>query len=179
MPITANSNRRGYTLIELMLVIVLVSLVLGSVAALLGGAFRANRTMQNHRSAMHAVQRLAEQFREDIHGAASVEAVDQKLAINLPEEKIAVYELKQNIVERTVTSAGKVVHRDGFDLPPGGTAVFETPASEGNRLASLIVTYPLGAMQPEHSDRRTLRIEAASGFVGAKTEANAKPPTVD
>jgi len=158
------TSRRGYTLIELMLVITLASMVLGSVGVLMQSVWRANRGMQGHRDMVRSIQRLSTQFRDDVHIAASVEAAGEKLTIAMPNDRVATYHFENQAVERTVESAGQMARHESFPLPPHATVAFAADPQGERGLASLQLTYPLGAIQPELADRRTLTIEAAHGL---------------
>lgn len=152
--------RRAYTLVEMVLVIALMALVFSAAAVFLHSVLRSTRAAQSHRGAISSIQRLATQFRDDIHAADSATPADGKLSIHQPQGETIVYAATDAAIERTVEVDGKVTHRDAFDLFPSATAKFETGQSSGG-LVSLIIDYPLDAAQPEFSDHRKLRIEAA------------------
>jgi prepilin-type N-terminal cleavage/methylation domain-containing protein len=156
--------RRGFTLIELMAVITLVSLALSAVAVLLNGVFQANRSAENHRALTRSIQRLATQFREDIHSASSVDLEPNEFVAFIAQtQTMAAYQVEGNSIQRSFGSLGQLLQRDTFDLPAGATVTFDDDADGTRSLASLVVTYPLNPNKPELSDRRTLRIEAAIG----------------
>ncbi|MCC7084821.1 MAG: prepilin-type N-terminal cleavage/methylation domain-containing protein [Pirellulales bacterium] len=156
------SPRRAYTLIEMVIVITLVTLVLATVAALLGSVMRSNRAALSHRDWIRSVQRLAMQFRDDVHAARSARPADGKLSLSLPNGETVVYAATDESIQRTVESDDIVAQRDSFDLPSAAIARFEVVPSGDGHLASLLVTYPLDPMQAEFSDRRTLRIDACT-----------------
>lgn len=170
------TTRRAFTIIELMLVITLASMVLGSVAVLMQGVWRANRGMGQHSDVVRSIQRLATQFRSDIHSASNVESAANQLTISLPSGEVATYRLENGAIERKVDSAGKIPRRDAFPLPPNATIAFQTNPAGQYPLATLRVTYPLGTTQPELADHRTLTIEAAQGLnLNAKPQATNPP----
>jgi hypothetical protein len=153
-------TRRAYTLIEAVFVISMMALVLATVGMLFNSVLRADRGLQSHRGSMTSIQWLAMQFRDDIHAATSARTADGKLSIQEASGDTVIYTADDETINRTVESNGQVTHRDTFDLLPAATAKFETdPAAD--RVVSLLVSYPLDGSQPEFSDYRTLRIDAA------------------
>lgn len=166
-------TRRGFTLVELMIVITLFALALSAVAILLKGVLQANRTAENHRAITRSIQRLAIQFRDDIHSASAVNLKDNELIAHVPQtQNSTTYQVDGNSIHR-IEALGQQVNRDEFELPSGAIATFDDDVDGTRSLASLVLTYPLNSSQPKFSNRRTLRIEAAVG--GTRSSSGVQP----
>lgn len=63
--------RRGVTLIEMMVVIAMLSVAFAAMGGLLHGVWRVQHAMDDHRLRLDTLERLAAQFRSDVHRAAS------------------------------------------------------------------------------------------------------------
>jgi type II secretory pathway pseudopilin PulG len=66
-----SGNRVAVSLIELLVVISLLSVAMAAMGALLHGVWRVQSAMDDHQLSMSAFQRLAAQFRSDVHCATT------------------------------------------------------------------------------------------------------------
>jgi prepilin-type N-terminal cleavage/methylation domain-containing protein len=159
-------RRRGFTLVEMTVVVSLASIVLGGVAVLLQGVWRAERSVADHRAIRAAMFRLGELFRADVHAGKVADAMTppdgataDKIALALPGDRTVEYSWANAQIERVVRVNGEIVHQDTFPLPAGATAVWQVADAEP-RLVTLLITMPLGVKQLELADERTMRIDA-------------------
>ena len=162
--------RRGTTLIETLIVVTLVSAVLGTVAVLLQGVWRAERAVRDHRASMASVFRVAELFRNDVHAGTLAEApppagtsLIHRLVLSLPEGRTVEYQSDGPNIVRVVQAGGAITHRDTFPLTAHSTAGWQLSADDPRHIA-LLISQPLGSQQLPLSDKRTLRIDAAVGL---------------
>jgi hypothetical protein len=167
-------TRRAYTLVELLLVVSLATVVLSTLGVLLHGAWRVERTMTNHRQFVDTLDRLAQQFRTDIHQATSVRigtaaqsgGKSAPFIVAMSNEE-AEYSLGQATVSRIVRREGNIVARETFQLPDGGDIRWEISPGGGakqRQVASLLISYPLVSTARDLSDKRNLRVDAAIGL---------------
>jgi prepilin-type N-terminal cleavage/methylation domain-containing protein len=162
-------RRRGFTLVEMTVVVSLASIVLGGVAVLLQGIWRAERSVANHRTNMAAMFRIGELFRDDVHAGKFTDAalppngppVDE-IAFVLPGDRTVEYSSSDAQIERIVRVKEEVVHQDTFSLPAGSTAGWHLADQEPYRV-TLLITIPQGAKQLDPADKRIIRIDATMG----------------
>ena len=104
-------TRRAYTLIEAVFVISMMALVLATVGMLFNSVLRADRGLQSHRGSMRSIQRLAMQFRDDIHAATSATTADGKLSIQEASGDTVIYTaddvIRHELVARIVDAYDK------------------------------------------------------------------------
>jgi len=166
--------RRGYTLVELMMVIPLMSLTIGGAAVLLHGAWRVEQVMRYHDETINHITQLADQFRRDVHAANSA-SIDKpsgegklpSFFLSLNDGRQAQYQLDNFFcVERTMRRGDVVLAHESFALPPKSAITFEvgrpnTQPTLSKDQASLIISYPLAG--GDFSSSRELRIDATLG----------------
>jgi prepilin-type N-terminal cleavage/methylation domain-containing protein len=164
--------RRGFTLIEILVVITLTSTILGGIAVLLHGVWRTERSVSDHRTQMTVLFHVAELFRADTNAgeltAPAPEpggpAVDQ-VALAYPNERILEYRAADAQIERIVRIRGAITHRDTFKLAANSSASWRLGAAEPRRLIMQIIRRPPDALadssetKPEEAER-AWRVEA-------------------
>ncbi len=79
-----SSARRAVTLIEMLVVISLLSVAMGAMGMLLNGVWHVQRAMDEHHTTLATLERLAAQFRSDVHSAlsAAIQIGDQSAGVN-------------------------------------------------------------------------------------------------
>lgn len=155
---------RGFTLIEMVVVISVGSMVMGMAATTLALLMRAEGEGAESASVSVATTRLARSFRDDVRGAASA-VVDAPKMIRLTQnDALSIqYEAEQALVRRTLRQGDSVTHRDEFHLLQGEVRFELTHDGQGavlmhtNRPDS--TTDDLNEARPV----RSLRIEAVLG----------------
>ena len=65
----SRSGRAGFALVEMMIVMAIGTVLVGVLAATLSKVIAANGRASDHLEALVGMQRLAEQFRRDVHAA--------------------------------------------------------------------------------------------------------------
>jgi prepilin-type N-terminal cleavage/methylation domain-containing protein len=80
------TRRRAVTLIEMLIVISLLSVAFAAMAFLLNSVWRIQHSMNAHSLTLNTLLRLADQFRSDVHSAASasIRIGDQSASVNPP-----------------------------------------------------------------------------------------------
>ena len=117
--------RRGFTLVELLVVIGGVAVTLGMCVALIQSLLRLDRGARLHLAETSAVGRIGHQFRQDVRAAsrAKEDASRLELALAAPDERIVEYE------ERTGS-------------PAAASSGRATRSCAGNRTASIAAVRP-------------------------------------
>lgn len=133
--------RRGYSLVEMMVVIVLFGVVASLTASALLTMFRADRLLQEDSAAGHAVAQIEMALRDDIHAADQADIDDNRLLLTHPSSERVIYTSLPAAVTRErvrMEQAGEqVVARDQFRLPRGQELKWQTSEKEGLRWVSI------------------------------------------
>ena len=114
--------RRGYTLIESLVVIVLTSTTLTVVTVTMHTLHRAEHRLREDLQSQRALEQLAFRLRQDSHGAASAaigevtEARSRSLTLVTPDEQRIEYSSAGTGIERVVRRGETISHRDRFLL---------------------------------------------------------------
>ena len=116
------TQRRGYSLVEMLVVMTLMAVVMSSIALVLHGLHRAERRLHDDVDFDRTLQRLATQFRVDAHaarGAGEIADDDDSqsaLTLEMPDEKTVTYSIEPGGVRRLVRQGENTIHREWFAL---------------------------------------------------------------
>ncbi len=144
--IPSQSARRGYSLIELLVVITSVTVILGLCAVTIQALMRVNGDAQARLSASATFARLASQFRADVHGSDEVQLTPASPAGSNPADAkvpaglkltrgpnvVIQYEARNGRVARDESIAGKRSRHESYLVGKGNVVVFER-REEGSR----------------------------------------------
>jgi prepilin-type N-terminal cleavage/methylation domain-containing protein len=158
--------RRGYTLVEMMFAITLTSIVLATVGVMLHGVFRVQRTMADHTQFLDHLSRLAEQFRNDVHQAQSVEPAGQSCVVSFRDGKQIEYRVAADGISRTVRRGKEILGRDTHFLPIEFAGQWKLDAADAGAkpIATLIVSPVPRENAESQDDLRQFRIDAVVGL---------------
>lgn len=158
-------RQNGFTLIEVLVVITVGTAVFGAAIGVLYLLKEAQVAAQERLASGRAVSRLAEAFRDDVHGAAAMERLGQGSAeegvvwhLEIPPDTDVEYRFSSAAVERTQRIGHSTV-RETYRLPPGTRATFEPGEASGS-----IVTLRLEAAPQGSAKWRPVIIEAVLGL---------------
>jgi type II secretory pathway component PulJ len=163
------SSRRGFTIVEVLLVVGAVSLVLGLCAGLLHVLLRLDRTGRAHLVETTTVGRLARQFRQDVHAATRAKPVAgadgplSNLELAFPEDRIVAYEAREHALVRTQNHGAEVERRETYTLPFRREPRFLVRDDEGKVWVSLRLPRGAESDTGPKSLRHDLQIEALAG----------------
>jgi type II secretory pathway component PulJ len=113
-------NRRGTSLVEMLVVVTAISLIVGATGVCLQGAYRADRRTREELSRQAALHRLAVQFRSDAHRAQAARLLAPAgqqpagLAFAQPDGKSIEYRWQEERLERRVLDGQNRLHSDSF-----------------------------------------------------------------
>jgi prepilin-type N-terminal cleavage/methylation domain-containing protein len=180
----ARGQTAGFTLVEVMLVISLSSIVLCTVGVIFHGLRSAQRALREHQTAIDNIARLAEQFRADVHAAASAkitpaaksgdsESPPDMLKLSQTREKDIEYAADGNCVTRMARLGDQITQRESYALPAQCQVQWRLDELSGSpaQRASAHLRYPLGDQGLEFSDQRQLRIDAIVNLRGPEALA--------
>lgn len=132
-------HRRGFTLVEVLIAMLLGSAALGLLTTTMAAVLRRADSAGNHLEAMTGLARLAEQLRRDVHQASSARAVTEMhkpdvLKLQRPDGVSLAYRecpggvLRESIRDEMVTA------RERFALPGLEVAHWTAAASPGEQV---------------------------------------------
>jgi type II secretory pathway pseudopilin PulG len=142
-------SRRGFTLLEVLIVVTSVAALLGVCAVTIQLLFRLSADSQTRLTAAVAIDRLGRQLRGDVHGsqsaqlAADPKAPSQPAALRLSFETghEITYSPRAHSVVRSETRGGKAFRREEYVLGPSQDARFEVRDETSRRWAVLILSH--------------------------------------
>jgi prepilin-type N-terminal cleavage/methylation domain-containing protein len=120
--IARRRGRRGMTLIEMLVVVTGAAVMLGLCVVTLQLLLRLETDARAKLTATSAIDRLAGEFRADVHAATEAKP---GLLLTIAPTRLVSYKPTMAGLIRTETEAGKTVRRDEFSLGSGLAARFE------------------------------------------------------
>lgn len=139
-----SSSRRGISLIEMMVAITCTSILLGLCAVSIQTLWRAAGDGQARRTAAAGLNRLAEQFREDVHAASPPgdgDPSETKLRLALDGRITIAYQARAGRVDRIESSGDKVTRRESYVIGRDRSARFEHRDDGPRRFLALVVRH--------------------------------------
>jgi len=164
--------RRGYTLVEMLVVITISTVMLGVAVQVLYLLARLERGGREHVNRATIVARLADQFRSDVHAALRPMPTDgaekNQWQFALAGDRTVTYRALPGEVERREQIAGEPARQESYVLPADAAAEIAIRTDPAPAIASLVITLPgpAAATGPE------IRIEA----VLSRDHRFVKPP---
>ncbi len=146
----SHAARRGFTLIEMLVVITGVSVLLGVCAVTIQLLMRVSSDAQARRSASVALGRLAEQFREDVHGSDDAQIPPSGgLRLSRRPGVTITYTAREGRVERVEAAGSQASRYETYALGKGGSAAFRRRDDGPRRFLSLVVSRNVGTGRPD------------------------------
>jgi prepilin-type N-terminal cleavage/methylation domain-containing protein len=137
----SRATPRGFTLIELLAVITSLSVLMGLCALTIQLLMRVSSEAQARRSASATLGRLAEQFREDVHGCDEAQLRPSAgLRLSRGPRFAISYEARDGRVERVESTGGQASRRETYALGKGGSAVFQSRDDGPRRFLALLIS---------------------------------------
>jgi type II secretory pathway component PulJ len=136
----SRTRPRGFTLIEMLVIMTGVSAVLGLCVVTIQLLMRVSSDAQERRGAAAALGRLAEQFRKDVHGWDDAQLrMSAELRLGDGRRVSVTYTARDGRVERLESTGAQVVRHDAYALGRGGSATFERRDDGPRRFLVLVV----------------------------------------
>lgn len=163
--------RGGFTLVEMLVVMVTFSFLLVSVAMSIAMLLRSKDILQAELTASSTLSRLEAQLRVDAHQAATVQTIGDDgnamvTRLQLPEQRID-YALEAGRLIRRVYRDGKEQHREVFVLPEAASVNWEL-SEQSPPLLTLSISY--GDPANPDLNRKAHHAEAIVGLHRGATE---------
>ncbi|MFO0901814.1 MAG: prepilin-type N-terminal cleavage/methylation domain-containing protein [Pirellulales bacterium] len=154
--LAAPNRRRGVSLLEMLAVISLMGVCFVTLTTVLSACLRADRQLVSQANTGRSLQRLALQWRQDVHAARVVRL---PATLELADGSVVEYRFEREKVERRVTRGERPVHRDSFMIPPQVLASTEA-TDDAPRRAVLLLRPDEATVRPAFGWRVERRMEA-------------------
>jgi prepilin-type N-terminal cleavage/methylation domain-containing protein len=165
---TPSPHRRGYTLIEMIVVMSAMAVILGMCVGLIQALLKLDRIGRAHLAEVTARGRLARQFRQDVRAASRAEPVRDRdgraaaLRLDRPDGPSVEYRAGPGRLDRDERPEGDApARRETFRLRATGAPRFEVRDDGGDAFVGLLVP-DWTAFEPAGGPRES-RIEALLG----------------
>ncbi|MBN2580409.1 MAG: type II secretion system protein [Pirellulales bacterium] len=139
-------SARGFTLIEMLVIITIGSLLAGFAVVLLHGVLVAQKTAQQSQEHSTVFRRLADDFRRDVHAASESEVGAAALTLRgfaPPTGARRVrYEVHDHEILRVEDGENGAARRESYFLPKNHSATFRENAEPSARVIELVLTLP-------------------------------------
>lgn len=157
-------RRGGYLLIELLVTMGLTTAVITLLAAWLTTAMRNQRAAGEHLLRVNVQERLARQFRQDVHAARSILPLnldaDPDLRLRLAFEGHEVRYVRMNRHWERLEQVGDEVRRhEQYQLPPDQVRFESDEGAPQSTITMLLGQHPLRIEAVLGSDRRFERVD--------------------
>jgi prepilin-type N-terminal cleavage/methylation domain-containing protein len=158
-------KRRGYSLIEMIVVLTVGATMLGIAVTMLGALMQAERNGRAHIGQNATLNRLADQFRRDVRGAKGKLAVEKNDAgetawrLDLAAGRSVWYVADPDEIVREERTGHTILQQKSYSLPENYVATIAASDSAGLSIISLTIAPTEASSRPGHE----IRIEAVLG----------------
>jgi len=137
-------RRRGFTLIEMLVAITVGTTLAGIAVFLLYALMKSHNTGREHLEYCRTVNRLAEQFRDDVHSmrktSPDATGTSFDLLPNTDDDTQVRYQCLDGRIDRSELQGEKIVRRESYMLPQGMMAAIKTEALGEATVAVILIT---------------------------------------
>ena len=137
-----HGRQRGFSLVELLATITVLTILLGLCAGLIRVLLKLDQSGRDAMVASADAARLARDFRTDAHqgtGSTPPTPAPDRIGWTTTEDARVSYQIRPHDILREATRAGKVVRRELYRLPSRATARFEATTAAGPVLLSIVM----------------------------------------
>ena len=162
-------RRRGYTLVECLVALSLLSVTLTTVALTLHTLYQADHRLRDELAYESELERFTAQLRTDAHPAVEatidsstveVSAADS-LELSLGADRTIQYSILPERIERTAHQADTVRHRESYRLPPSASAKWQMQEDRTPPIVTLVLELRSGDRAGEGAISSVVHIDAA------------------
>lgn len=166
---TRIGGRGGYSLVEMLVMMTIVSFVLTSVGIALHSLFRTDRNLRNHIVQDTVLARLSLQLRRDAHRSAAAELVEgdrgaSRLTFSMSDGEIVAYSTESQRIVRVASRGEDVLHREVYALPDRSQVRWELETQRNPPLLALEIVHSTGAIEGADDALRRKHFDAVVGL---------------
>jgi len=159
------NRRRGFTLIEMIVALGISSMLAGIAVLMLHALLKSHNAGREHLEYCRTINRLAEQFRGDVHAAQKTspevnEGVFDLLPDSADGAKIR-YQCLQDRIDRSELKDDKVVRQESYMLPPDVEPSIKIQTHQDASIACILISPKQQTPKLKHPT--PVRIEAVLG----------------
>jgi len=147
---------RGFSLVEMLTVIAIISIAFTSIAVALGICMREDRRLAAHTKYGRSLQRLSLQWRADVHSSHTLRL---PAVLETTDGERIEYLFHADKIERRRLRGENVAHRDAYDIPTGFQVAIAVEG-ESRKTAVLTIRPPDDPNAPTSMARVERRFEA-------------------
>jgi prepilin-type N-terminal cleavage/methylation domain-containing protein len=157
--------RRGYSLVELTVVMTVGATLMGIAVTLLGVLLQAERSGRTHAGQNASLGRLADQFRRDVRAATAPLAAEKNdvgetvWRLDLAAGRSVWYVADEDEIVREERIGRTILRQESYTLPKGSFAAVAADGSAGPSIVRLTIVPTDASLRPG----REIRIEAVLG----------------
>jgi prepilin-type N-terminal cleavage/methylation domain-containing protein len=167
LPISLSSSacRRGYSLVEMTVVMTVGAILLGIAVTLLGALLQADRSGRAHIERNTTLGRLADRFRRDVHAGRGQPVAEKNKAgeltwrFDLDGACSVLYMAGLDEMVRQERVGKTILRQESYALPEDHRATIAVDGSAGSRIVSLTIAPTESSLRPGHE----IRIDALVG----------------
>jgi prepilin-type N-terminal cleavage/methylation domain-containing protein len=160
------NRRRGFSLIEMLVVITIGATLSGIAVLMLHALLRSHNTGREHLEYARTINRLAEQFRADVHAMQQAMPAGDEMVFELSplpaNDTIIRYKCLERRIDRSELQGGQIVSQDSFMLPLDMAASIKTELQQDVSIARIAIS-PKDNISPKLYRAAPIRIEAVLG----------------
>jgi prepilin-type N-terminal cleavage/methylation domain-containing protein len=168
------ARRRGYSLIECLVVMTLLGAVLSFVTLTIHATFRVQRQWTDASAYSRAIERLVAQLRADAHRATAASVAEpatqggagRGLSLTLPAAETVQYTAGPRGIDRVVRRGEKIAHRETYPVS-AAAAAWHVRRDAGRPLVSLDLNLQTDARPEGPAACPPYRFTAAVGLPGS------------
>lgn len=163
--------RRGFTLIEVAVVVTITSLLFALSATTIVALLRVERQCAMDAASAQSLSRLVARWRADVHAATAANC-EQGCALARDDGRTVHYEFESPAVQREVRRGDTIEHRDAFLLAADSETTFSSKIAGEKSLVIMKVASPSEKLSQSRS-RNSVEAIAVVNLHGT----NARRPT--
>ena len=174
-------HRRGFTIIEMLVVISISTVLMGMGILLLHVLLKHQNTGREHLQSCRNINRLAEQFRRDVHATREISAGGKEGIMEIQptsaEGTTIRWQCFAGRIERTERQGDKIMGRESYLLWPATEAALQLQSQPDASVACIIISpkQQAGELYRGHAMRIETLVGLDSRLAKVPAPAEAKP----
>ncbi|MBM4089546.1 MAG: hypothetical protein FJ276_08975 [Planctomycetes bacterium] len=166
---SSRTQRRGYTLVEMLAILPAVSIILGTVAVTMHAMARTDHQIRDVLDEQLQLEFFVAQLRSDTHEAVSAQVSDRTdpaadapdLRLTLADGSVVLYRSFTEHIERTVLRNDACEHRETYRLSAVEKGAWSIDGQSGGPLVSVRLRRRIDFGTFEHVDSTPIEVRAA------------------